>query len=131
MKHQIFEEPFIQRAIPHDLRQCLNMKNNVEGISKGMNKFIVKSINTSNKLKEIETVSRRSRPRSNHTQKINSQCSRRASVSTVWLHWPGHRIISITKCDTSRLLLGNRYHFPANIVSTKLPLQDLLNLPLA
>ena len=96
-----------------------------------MNKFIVKSINTSNKLKEIETVSRRSRPRSNHTQKINSQCSRRASVSTVWLQRPRHRIISITKCDTSRLLLGNRYHFPANIVSTKLPLQDLLNLPLA
>ena len=88
-------------------------------------------MNTFNKLKEIETVSRRSRPRSNHTQKINSQCSRRASVSTVWLHKPRHRIISITKCDTSRLLLGNRYHFPANIVSTKLPLQDLLNLPLA
>ena len=82
-----------------------------------VNKFIVKSIKTSNKLKEIETVSRRSRPRSNHTQKINSQCSRRASVSTVWLHRPRHRIISITKCDTSRLLLGNRYHFPANIVS--------------
>ena len=55
---------------------------------KRVNKFIVKSINTFNKLKEIETVSRRSRPRSNHTQKINSQCSRRASVSTVWLHKP-------------------------------------------
>ena len=82
-----------------------------------VNKFIVKSIKTSNKLKEIETVSRRSRPRSNNTQKINSQCRWRASHSEVWLHWAGHRIISITKCDTSRLLVGKRYHFPDNIVS--------------
>ena len=81
------------------------------------NKFIVKSMNTFNKLKEIETVSRRSRPRSNNTQKINSQCRWRASHSEVWLHWAGHRIISITKCDTSRLLVGKRYHFPDNIVS--------------
>ena len=42
---------------------------------------------------------------------FNSQCSRRASASTLW-------IISITKCGISKLLLGNTCHFTPNIVSS-------------
>ena len=61
-------------------------------------------------------------------QTTHSQCSRRASVSTVWMHCPRHRIISYhIDCDTSWLQLENKsMHFSANIVFAKLPLQDLL-----
>ena len=56
----------------------------------------------------------------------SSQCSRRASVSRVWLHRPGIQNISYhSDCDTSRLLLENKSFFNT-FALTKPPFQDLL-----
>ena len=86
--------------------------------------YLTKHNITSNKLNDIETVSRGSRHRSNHTQKIipsvvaGHQSLQFGCISSDTGLFP------ITECDTSRLLLENKYNFSAK--AAKLPLQDFL-----
>ena len=76
--------------------------------------------------KKLKLFFQNEAPRIKPHPKDHSQCSRRASVSRVWLHRPGIQNISYhSDCDTSRLLLGNKSSF--NIfASTKPHFQDLL-----
>ena len=91
-----------------------------------MDKFIVKSITTFNKLHDFETVSRRSRHRSNHTQKIIPSVVAGHQFLQFGCIGPDTGLFPITECDTSRLLLENKYYFSAKIIFTKLPFRDLL-----
>ena len=72
-----------------------------------MDKFIVKSNITSNKLQNFETVSRGSRHRSNHTQKNFPSVVAGHQFLQFSCIGPDNGVFPITS-DTSRLLLENK-----------------------
>ena len=81
---------------------------------------------TSNKLQRVETVSQREAPQIKPHPEDHSQCSRRASVSTVLLHWPRQRIISCHYVAHPGFSYEKkRFTFQQNFSSTELLLQDL------
>ena len=115
--------PTPQDSFKYNARMGSKSKN----VVREMTILLQWNMNVSNKMQQDETVSQRSRHRSNHTQ--NTIPSVVAGHQFLQFHniGPDNGSFPITQCDISRLLLGrNIVHFSANFPSTKLLLRDLL-----